>query len=91
MLVRIDKLKQVGRWGNLRVVHLAFAEHDLICAVQFFSSSHSFTRALRERGCRIGYEAKTMSRDHFWLSMSRDTNVEVSALGVGSLLHRVFP
>ena len=35
---------------------------------------------LRESGCRIGYELTKVSRDHFWRSMSRDTNVEVSAL-----------
>ena len=56
-----------------------------------FSSSLSFKCALRESGCRIGYEPTKMSRDHFWRSISRDTNVEVSALGVRSLFHRVFP
>ena len=54
------------------------------------SSSLSFKCALRESGCRIGYESTKASRDHFWRSISRDTNV-VSALGVRSLLHRVFP
>ena len=55
------------------------------------SSSISLKCALRASGCRIGYEPTKRSRDHFRRSMSRDTNVEVSALGVGSLLHRVFP
>ena len=36
--------------------------------------------ALSESGCRIGNELAKMSRDHFWRSISRDTNVEVSAL-----------
>ena len=46
----------------------------------FFPSSLSLKCALRESGCRIGYEPTKMSRDHFWLSISRDTNLEVSAL-----------
>ena len=45
-----------------------------------FSSSLSLKRALRESGCRIGYEPTKTSRDHFWRSISMDTNVEVSAL-----------
>ena len=44
------------------------------------SSSLSLECALRESGCRIGYEPTKMIRDHFWRSISRDTNVEVSAL-----------
>ena len=44
------------------------------------SSSHSVKCALRESGGRIGCEATKTSRDHFWRSMSRDTNLEVSAL-----------
>ena len=44
-----------------------------------FSSSLSLNCALKESGCRIGYEPIKMSRDHFWRSISRDTNVEVSA------------
>ena len=40
--------------------------------------------ALRESGCRIGYEPTRMSRDYFWWSISRDTNVEVSALSPAS-------
>ena len=43
------------------------------------SSSLSLKCALRESCCRIGYEPTKMSRDHFWRSISRDTNVEVSA------------
>ena len=54
-------------------------------------SSLSLKCATRESGCRIGYEPAKMIRDMFWRSISRDTNVEVSALGVRSLLHRVFP
>ena len=54
------------------------------------SSSLSLKCALRESGCRIGHEPTKMSRDHFWQSVSRETNVEVSALGVQSLLHQVF-
>ena len=45
-----------------------------------FSSSLSLQCALRESGCRIGYEPTKMNRDHFWRLISRDTNVEVSAL-----------
>ena len=45
----------------------------------FFSSSLSLKRAVRESGCRIGYEPIKTSQDHFWWSISRDTNVEVSA------------
>ena len=82
--------------------------------VSVFSSSLSFKCAVRESGCRIGYEQTKMSQDHFflvshvgerpwwpiqclnkeeserlrgerersifWRSISRDTNVEVSAL-----------
>ena len=47
---------------------------------KFFSSSLSFKCALRESGCRIGSEPKKMSRDHFWRSISGDTNVGVSAM-----------
>ena len=36
--------------------------------------------ALRESGCRIGYEQTEMSRDHFWRSIPRDTNMEFSVL-----------
>ena len=50
------------------------AEHVL------FSSSLSLKFALRESGCRIGYEAAKMTRYHFWWSISRDTNVDISAL-----------
>ena len=35
---------------------------------------------LTESGCKIGYEPTKMSRDHFWRSISSDTNMEVSAL-----------
>ena len=35
---------------------------------------------LRGSGCEIGYEPTKMSRYHFWHSLSRDTNVGVSAL-----------
>ena len=44
-----------------------------------YSSSLSLKCALRECGCRIYYEPTKTSRDHFWRSISRDTNVEVSA------------
>ena len=44
------------------------------------SSSLSPKSALRESGCRIDYEPTKMSPDHFWRSIYRDTNVEVSAL-----------
>ena len=47
---------------------------------RFLSSSLSLKYALRESGCRIGYEPTKMSQDHFWRSISRDTNVEASAL-----------
>ena len=42
-----------------------------------FSSSLSLKCALRQSGCRIGYEPTKMSRDHFRRSISRETNVEV--------------
>ena len=45
-----------------------------------FSSNLSLKCALRKGGCRIGYEPTKMNRDHIWRSISRDTNVEVSAL-----------
>ena len=44
------------------------------------SSSLLFKCALRESGCKFGYEPTKMNRDHFWRSISRDTNVEISAL-----------
>ena len=44
------------------------------------SSSLSLKYALKESGCRICYEPKKMSRFRFWRSISRETNVEVSAL-----------
>ena len=44
------------------------------------SSSLSLKCALMESGGRIGYEPTKMSRDPFWRSISRDTNVEASAL-----------
>ena len=52
----------------------------------FFSQSlyffiESFPQcALRESGYRIGYEPTKMNQDHFWRLMSRNTNLEVSAL-----------
>ena len=48
----------------------------------FFPPSFSLKCALKESGCRIGYEPTKMSRDPFWLSIYRDTNVEVSRLQV---------
>ena len=51
------------------------------------SSSLSLKCAFRESGCRIGYEPTKMSRDHFWRSISRDINVEVSAF---SPIHYCF-
>ena len=51
-----------------------------IVPIDYASSSLSLKFALRESGCRIGYEPTKMSRDHFWRSISRDTNMEVSAL-----------
>ena len=68
---------------------LLFLLRLLFCASLFrvnepFSScpspSPSLKCALRESACRIGYEPTKMSRDHFWRSISRDTNVEVSAV-----------
>ena len=50
-----------------------------IVPIDYASSSLSLTCALRESGCRIGCEPTKMRRDHFWRSISRDTNVEVSA------------
>ena len=50
------------------------------CSWDFFSLSLSLKCALRESGCRIGYVPTKMSREHFWRSISRDTNVAVSAL-----------
>ena len=52
----------------------------MLYLLAFFSSSLSLKCALRESGCRIGYEPTKMSGDRFWWSISRDTNVEVSAL-----------
>ena len=59
----------------------------------FFSSSLSLKCALRESGCRIDYEPTKMSRDPFWRSISRDTNVEISALSpfLYRLIKRVTP
>ena len=59
--------------------HTLFRVKTLLYLV-FSSSSLSLKCALREDGCRIGYEATKVSRDHFWRSIFRDTNVEVSAL-----------
>ena len=50
------------------------------------SSSLSLKCALRESSCRIGCEPKKMSRDHFWRSISRETNVEVSALSPSRII-----
>ena len=49
-----------------------------ILYVRFFIES--FKCALRESGCRIGYEPTKVNRDHFWPSISMDTNAEASAL-----------
>ena len=54
----------------------------------FLSSSLSFKCALRESGCRIGYEPTKMSRVHFWRSISRDINLEVSALSPPKVLRQ---
>ena len=52
----------------------------LYCRQGNSSSSSLFCKcALRESGCRIGYESTKMSRDVFRRSISRDTNVEASA------------
>ena len=51
-----------------------------VCPFHRSSLSLSLKCALREGGCRISYEPTKMSRDHFWQSISRDINVEVSAL-----------
>ena len=40
---------------------------------------------------QIGYEPTKMSWDHFWGSISRDTNLEVSALSQLIMLHRGLP
>ena len=40
------------------------------------SSSLSLKCALRESGCRIGYEPTRMSRGRFWRSISREINVK---------------
>ena len=53
--------------------------HD-VYALLYSSSGLSLKCALRECGRRIGYEPTKMSRDDFWRSISRDTNVEVSAV-----------
>ena len=44
-----------------------------------YASSLSLKCALRESGCRIGYEPTKMNRHPFWRSISSDTNAEVSA------------
>ena len=51
-----------------------------------FSSSPSLKCALREIDCRINYEPENESIS-FWRSISRDTNVEVSALSQINLFH----
>ena len=61
-----------------------------IVPIDYASSSLSPKCALRESGCRIGYDPTKMCRDHFWQSMSRDTNVEVSALSPLIMLRPVF-
>ena len=52
--------------------------HPWLTRPGYYSSSVSLKCALRESGCRIGYEPTKMTP--FWWSISRDTNVEVSAL-----------
>ena len=42
---------------------------------QIFSPRLSLKCALRESGCRIGYEPTKMNRDHFWRSIPRDTSL----------------
>ena len=55
-----------------------------------FSSSPFLKFALRESGCRIGYELTKMSRDHFWRSISSDNNMEVSALSPIPSYHNYY-
>ena len=58
----------------------AMVKCSLIPASSSSSSSLSIKCALRGSGGRTGYEPTKMNRDHFWRSISRETNVEVSAL-----------
>ena len=51
-----------------------YEDYDADAIDAIFSSSLSLKCALRESGCRIT----------FWRSVSRDTNVEVSALADAS-------
>ena len=67
---------------NLTTDSLFLLLYFKIASESYHSSILSLVRALRESGRRIGYELKKMSRDHFWRSISRDTNVEVSALSL---------
>ena len=54
------------------------------------SSDLSFNSALREGGCRIGYEPTKVSLDHFRRSVSMGTNVEVSALSPWIILICIY-
>ena len=48
------------------------------CLRPIFLFIESFPQMCFEgSSCRIGYEPTKISRDHFWRSISRDTNVEV--------------
>ena len=73
-------------WRSEKPYHFLVASFPLyfsfifVQVTHFHSSSLYLKCALRKSGCRIGYEPTKMSRDHFWRSISRDTNVEVSAL-----------
>ena len=73
---------------SLLVVDVQGYQRGGFCIRRSISSSSSLSLkcALRESGCRISYEPTKMIRDHFWWSMSRDTNVEVSALSPGHAL-----
>ena len=42
----------------------------------------SFKCTLRESGCRADEKPTIMSRGHFWQLITRDNNVEVSALSI---------
>ena len=88
---RLDVVVNVMGLEHNRSRFLMFFLNALCLFSQLSSLSHSLNYALRKSGCIIGYEPTKMSRDHFWRSISRNTNVEISALGIRSLLHRVCP
>ena len=71
----------------LHALHLFLTLSIFILFDIIHSSSLVLKCALRESGCRIGYELTKMNRDHFWRSTSNDTNLEVSAFLISFYVH----